>query len=472
MAMSKAERRAERQAKRGKRKAAIRLYSEILQQEPDNTRAREALRELGAAASARLAPADLQRVVRLLQGGNRDDARAEIDRLCAAHPQQPAPHNLRGIVLIRCKQPEQALLAFQRALVLEPGFPEALTNLASTLSRLDRHKEALGCYRQLVDQGNADAEVYAGLARALRADGQTDRALQALRRALKQTPLSADLHNELGKLLNAMGRHDEALRAYENALDIQPTHRLASLGLQRSKRLQDASPGQPQPAPPPPAPDAVEITPPGEITFEAVRRLFDELAEDYEARAGKNQRYLLPGRIPALLETIDGENAWYPRTYDLGCGTGLVGAQLRSYCEELIGIDISAAMLAKAAEKAVYDELVNAELSLALRAARGPADLIVSAEVLTYLGALEAHFADVAALCKQGTRYAFSIETSDADKPVLLPSARYAHSPAYVTRCAEAAGFTLLRCHEKPWKKEHGEPVPGVLLVFAFARES
>ena len=56
---------------------------------------------------------------------------------------------------------------------------------------------------------------------------------------------------------------------------------------------------------------------------------------------------------------------------DAGAGTGLCGESLRTYARKLVGIDLSARMLEKAKDRAVYDELVVAELTAYMREHRG-----------------------------------------------------------------------------------------------------
>ena len=47
---------------------------------------------------------------------------------------------------------------------------------------------------------------------------------------------------------------------------------------------------------------------------------------------------------------------------DLGCGTGLAGAAFRPFCDWLVGVDLSPAMLAQARDKGLYDRLVEGEV--------------------------------------------------------------------------------------------------------------
>ena len=67
--------------------------------------------------------------------------------------------------------------------------------------------------------------------------------------------------------------------------------------------------------------------------------------------------------------------------YDLGCGTGLMGLELRSTVRRLEGVDVSEAMLAEARRKDIYDRLVKDDLIDFLRASE-PAVLVTATDVL------------------------------------------------------------------------------------------
>ena len=78
---------------------------------------------------------------------------------------------------------------------------------------------------------------------------------------------------------------------------------------------------------------------------------------------------------------------------DLGCGTGLCGPLLKPRPERLTGIDLAAGMLERARAHGVYDRLERAEVVAWLEANRETFDLIVSVDVLIYIGDLERLFA-------------------------------------------------------------------------------
>jgi len=520
MTPSEALEQAARLAKSGNTDEAKRLFSRVLDADPANKKAKKALKSLRGAKGAALTPVDFERVSKLLNAGKLDAALADINKLCRLHPEQPALHNLRGVILSRRKDTAHAVEAYKTALTLEPRFSEALNNLATSLTGLGQFKEALGCFQELLNRGDADAEVYLNLAKALKGAGQKENAVEALRRALKLNQLYPDALSDLGNLYNDLGQHDEAVRCYERALGIDARHGNSMLNLARTlasmkhhapavklyEQLLEKNPEdehslngianallamnrtdeaskyferllkmRPD--------DSVARHLLSAITGQQITRgdaayaraLFDGYAANFEQHLTEELGYSLPEKIPALLEQLDGENAWYSRTLDLGCGTGLVGLQIRSYCEHLIGADVSQAMLDKAEEKAVYDELLLGDVGALLddmAAGTAPFDLILCADVLVYIGALDMLFRQIAAQSCPGTRILISTEKLEGEDFRLQPSGRFAHSAAYVLKNAEAAGLALLLQQTVPWRKERGEWLPGELFVFTPAETS
>lgn len=71
---------------------------------------------------------------------------------------------------------------------------------------------------------------------------------------------------------------------------------------------------------------------------------------------------------------------------DAGCGTGLVGAALsKAGFTDVIGVDISARSLERAAERAVYAQVVRGNLQVPLAWPNHSFDAVVCIGVLTYL---------------------------------------------------------------------------------------
>ena len=205
-----------------------------------------------------------------------------------------------------------------------------------------------------------------------------------------------------------------------------------------------------------------------------VEALFDAYADHFDEALTERLDYNAPSRLADLLSKTEGAARRFALAVDLGCGTGLSGEALYGRSEQLEGFDLSVNMLAKAEEKAVYGHLAQADLLLEPEKsglfgkdlACYRADLVVAADVLMYLGALDSLMVNVRALTAPGGLFLFSVEDGGACGDfILLPSLRYAHDPAYVESLLVKAGF-LLKAHERaPLRKDAGEPVPGILFL-------
>jgi predicted TPR repeat methyltransferase len=131
-------------------------------------------------------------------------------------------------------------------------------------------------------------------------------------------------------------------------------------------------------------------------------------------------------------------------------------------------------MLVKAGEKAIYDHLAQADLSLSAEAcglfadglALGRADLVTAADVLMYLGNLDTVCTLAAALLSSTGVFAFSVEDAGENQGfVLQPSLRYAHSKTYVEATLQAHGFEVLESTRTGIRKDGGKPLFGILFL-------
>lgn len=217
---------------------------------------------------------------------------------------------------------------------------------------------------------------------------------------------------------------------------------------------------------------------PGQASSAYVARLFDDYADRFDVALVERLGYTVPARLAAMVERFTG-GAAIDRAIDLGCGTGLFGAEIRQRVRTLEGYDLSSNMLAKAAEKNLYDHLDEADLSKTLAASglvgpdrpKGRADLAAAADVLMYLGDLVTVFDIVPTLLKAGGLFAFSVEDSEADGNtaeqgfILRPSLRYAHSETYVRSLCKTAGLEVLDIAHATIRKDGANDIAGILFL-------
>lgn len=284
----------------------------------------------------------------------------------------------------------------------------------------------------------------------LLADGEPAAAAELFEQALERAPDWPDGHAGLARARQAAGDLAGAAAAWRRVLALEPDDVLGArlhLGLLGAATV---------PAAPPPA---------------YVAALFDQYAPEFEAALVERLGYGAPGVLGALVADTGRR---FASALDLGCGTGLMGAEVRSLADRLDGVDLSPAMLEQAAAKGLYDDLVVGDVVAALAERPGRHDLILAADVLCYLGDLRPVMAAVAGSLLPGGLFAFTVETPAAEEATadwtLRPSLRYAHRPEGVVSLAGEAGLVLLRRVDAMLRLDAGVPVGGAAFLVRSGR--
>jgi predicted TPR repeat methyltransferase len=207
------------------------------------------------------------------------------------------------------------------------------------------------------------------------------------------------------------------------------------------------------------------------MTEPYVRRLFDQYAGRYDAALTEHLHYrgpvLLRDAVTSALERLR-RPMRFESLLDLGCGTGLAGQVFRPFAARLVGVDLSAAMIARAEAKGDYDRLVVANLAAFLSdeiAKAAKYDLVVAADVFVYVNDLAPVLADIARVLAPRGVVAFTVETHSDAGVALLPTLRFAHSEPYLREIIAAAGLKLLALERAAIRTEKGTPVAGLAVV-------
>ncbi|MBP0577857.1 methyltransferase domain-containing protein [Labrys sp. LIt4] len=293
--------------------------------------------------------------------------------------------------------------------------------------------------------GNAIADRRFAYAMDYKAGGDPLSAAELVMQALDEAPDWAAGWLALGDLNETLGRRGEAIDTYRKALHLDPDDeagagaRLARLG---------------------------EIPADGAMTPAHITALFDEYAPRFERSLVDNLSYRGPALLRMALER-SGRDGPFERVLDLGCGTGLVAETFRSICRDIVGVDLSAAMLAKARAKQIYRHLEQAEIGdFLLRQDAGSVDLILAADVFIYFGDLDAVFRQAARVLAPGGRFAFTVQSQDGPAAFILNhDLRYAHSRQGIEGWAVAAGLQLRHLDDAWARTDRGAPVPGLVAV-------
>jgi predicted TPR repeat methyltransferase len=355
---------------------------------------------------------------------------------------------LEGLAALQAGRLVDAERAFLASLEAVPGRISTLLNLGTTRLRMHRPIEAIAAADAVLAAQPGDIDALGIRAIALARMGLQEQALAAYDRVVEGAPQLAEMWSQRGSLLREMGRLEEAAQSYARARDRGDDPELNDWFLA----------GVGGATAPPAAPPAY------------VEGLFDDYSEEFDDHLvgvlGYQGHHL-------LVENLPDPRRDYASVLDLGCGTGLCGPLLEPRAARMTGIDLAAGMLERARALDVYDRLERAEVVAWLEAAEERFDLIVSADVLVYIGDLERLFAGVRRALADDGLFAFSIELSpegdDGPPFALRPSLRYVHSARYVCDLAARHGFEVVRSVQETMREDRREAVHGIYFYLRAA---
>jgi len=123
-------------------------------------------------------------------------------------------------------------------------------------------------------------------------------------------------------------------------------------------------------------------------------------------------------------------------------------------------------MLDKARALQLYDRLDKADVIEHLLATDRRHDLVLSADVVPYLGELAPLFAAVRRVIEPGGVFAFSAEQAPAhERFTLRASLRYAHGEAYLRELAAAHAYAVLDVQTLVLREDAGRPIDGLIVL-------
>jgi len=262
--------------------------------------------------------------------------------------------------------------------------------------------------------------------------GELRDAVFRFRLALKLRPDWAEAWYELGLVQMRLNEKTEAAISFKNALRYQPAHADARYLL----AVCDASALAPEKRP---------TTMPTHM----VQGFFSDVAPQYaaiEAQHNYNAAKLLVEALRPHLPALSDLNV-----IDAGCGIGHAAMLWRKVAMNLVGIDITDAMVAQARatqnpDKTQLFDKVHAGDVRTLRQfiSVHSADVILCANVLQFVGDLDGVFAEFAASLKAGGLAAITVEPYSAQHYGVVPeTGRFGHSAAYVAATAAKYGLDV-----------------------------
>jgi len=356
----------------------------------------------------------------------------------------------QGVQAFESGQLSQAESYFAAALELAPERPSVLMNLGVVRAALGQTSQAIDLLNSSAELEPEAIETWVHLGAAYAETGQFQLALESLDRALVLQPQTLIALRHKASVLRELGRWNESAHC------LKTLHEHGG-GDDFTRYMLDAvlhaESGWAQEPPAPPA--------------GYVADLFDRYADDFSSHLSQ-----LDYRAPdILIKAAMGclSHPW-PHVLDLGCGTGLVGQCLQGNSLRVDGVDLSPGMVNRALESGHYSRVWQADIHDAMEQAYLAGDrydLIVSADVFIYVGALERAFQLATRVLRAGGGLAFSLEewAEGPEEYVLRPSLRYAHSLAYIGRLASEQGLRILWSSRDVLRHDHGKAIDGMFCI-------
>jgi len=450
------------------------------------------------------------------QDHDHDSALTSVNKAILLKPDQAHFYNSLGNILLRLKQFDKATQAFQtaiqidnhyataynnlgnvyyqtnqwmlaknayeKAIVLKKEYVDARKNLEMVLKKMGaiyfdnrNFKKAIQLFEQALVLNNPESNLHHLLANGYLELGNATKALQHYFQQLEKMPLPETYYN-IGVILMGQDKLIDALLYLEKVseLDVYNIDSLLNCGsiylkqnkidraivcYEKANRLK---------------PNDTEIEYilsaltqkqiPQKAPTAYLERLFDHYAPHYDQHLTTVLHYEVPKQLYRKIQENCVVAQHSLRIVDLGCGTGLTGVVFKSLAKELIGIDISGKMIEQARLKNSYDQLILGDIESKL-STFSKVDLILAADVLTYIGDLGPIFSRAFYALSPAGLFALSVEETHEKDFILQSSMRYAHSRSYLKTLIQQCGFAIQSFDNAILRKQRGKPVMGYFIV-------
>ncbi len=355
-------------------------------------------------------------------------------------PESGLLHYNIGLLYFQAEDYNKALTHYSTARQLALKDPDVLFNLALCQKKLGLLHDAVASFKEFNSAYPDDRNCLYNLGNCYRELKEYAFAVKSYQQVLTNEPDHLSANKNLAYVFHLLGDGKNALSYYYRVQQLDPDnaqalHMIAAITGEHT----------------------------GSTPQEYIKDIFNNYSETFDADLLGDLSYTVPEKLRSAIDTLNYPVKIFSKCIDLGCGTGLAGIKFKDLCEHLTGIDLSERMIKNAEEKNIYDIAEVSEVTEHLKIKENEYDLVVAADVLTYIGDLSQLFAVLTPATTKEVLFCFSTENCAGSGFNLCSTGRFAHSQHYILATARQYGWVSVHMITTDLRKEQEEWVEGTL---------
>jgi predicted TPR repeat methyltransferase len=378
-----------------------------------------------------------------------------------------------GFCYLKLSQVTEAQDALEKVLLKQPQHLEALINLGSCFMQQKNFAQAIYYFATACRIHEDYLPAHYNLACALMESKKYPQACDYFMRYLAKAGEDLEALYHLGFVHMMLDEYTQSRTCFYKILQLNPNnilvlHNLASIAIKENEpsvalgyyqRILASAPE-----------DEIALymhaallqkSPPARAPNHYVKALFDQYAERFDEHLLQSLHYQTPNLLYQFWQQQNVDTAALS-ILDLGCGTGLAGQLFKPHAKQLIGVDLSSAMLEVARSKNFYDALHECELIDYLEQCTHHYELVILADVLVYIGDCAHLFEKLKTMTQQ---VLFSIEHTEQKNYCLSAHGRYQHNINYFITLAEKYRFQYKIQANVTLRTQNHQAVKGDLIL-------
>ena len=353
--------------------------------------------------------------------------------------------HLLGVIKYQREEYSESIKLIEESLCLQPKYPAALSNLGNAYRKTGNYEKAIDCYNKSLIYNSNFIDALSNLGSLYIKINNYDLAEYNLIKALEINQNFIDALKNISSLYLMQNKFNAASEIYKKILKLDPFN-------VEAKYLYSALTGENLTSPP----------------IEYIENLFDNYSNDFEDHLINKLHYETPRLLSEKLSNYLDKNLKF-KILDLGCGSGLVGVELKEITLVIDGVDISSGMLNQAKKKGIYSNLFKRDIIHFLENNYHKYDLIVSSDVFNYFGDLNSVFKNIKNSLNDNGFFCFTVESALIEEKnigfQLYPNGRYKHQREHILNLIENFNLRLIDCTDIVIRKEKGTPVQAYVFI-------